>query len=183
MNPATADILAVVTMHPGRPGLVNPALIEYLRSVGIPLERTLWNHQVNRYDATVTFNHAIAAALATPHAHFLFADFDMAPSPQRTAAFWEATADVVGARFEAGDHAGWEAGQIHSGFWRASRKALEGVPSRPGRPRWFEWAYADDGGRHAGCHCVAFCQRLLSAGCTVEVAGEVGHLTADRRGY
>lgn len=170
-------------MHPGKPGLVNPGLIEWLRHVGIPLENTLWNSRVNRYDCTVTFNGAIKQALSTQHDHYLFADFDMNPSPANAAPFLACEADLVGAEFDTGEAGCWKGGHIHSGFWRTSREVLESIPSVQGRPRWFEWRYMDDGAGLATCLCVPFCEKVTAAGWSIAVAGKAGHLPQDRRGW
>lgn len=175
--------LAVVTLHPGKPGLVNPGLIEWLREIHIPLRRTMYNADINRYDVTVTFNRAIVAALTTSFDNFIFCDFDMNPEPGRAAPFLASDADLVGAEFDAGSPGCWTSGDIHSGFWRTSRAVLESILSVPGRPRWFEWKYAEDGGKHDGCHCVSFCEKVRAAGWKIEVAGKVGHMTAARRGW
>ncbi len=128
-------------------------------------------HDASQRNEACQYNQSTQLALETGHKKFVFVDSDIRPHVSRTAAFWEASADVVGCKYPTGRETSWDdPGVIHAGLWRTRREVLEATG-----PVWFRWGYNEKHTRVTSCLCKHLCSAVTAAGFTIEQAGWAMH--------
>lgn len=141
-----------------------------------------WLHQLNALNNVLflntldrqlhcQYNEGVERALQQDLEHIVFCDNDIRPSVGDTWEFFQADADIVGAKYPTGVKGSWQNPElIHCALWRTRKSVLKNI-AQP----WFMHPTNEQQTKTTGCVCGYFCEKAYKQGFTITQAGYTIH--------